>query len=188
MSSEFYDLYNSFEQPELFDVLLNPDNYQPEAVECAKQVLREKRWTDAYSKVYAEKKVEQRQQDEEEQTNNVKLAEYYRKAVDIKMQHHRYSVLHGDGDRFEERLAALNIEYFKEDPTLSRLNFNPEYQAYYFKTNDIDAVDEIGKELGIFSAAYDNTQAQQWPYVKLVAIITIGFIIFYSLYELFSKK
>jgi len=187
MSSEFYDLYKSYEQHELFEVLLHPDDYQPEAVECAKQVLREKRWQADYQKLLEEQKTEQEQEAEEEQEDNLEKAEYFRKAVEIKMQHHLYSVLLGDTEKFEERLAALKLDYFKEDQTLSRQSYNPDFQLYYFKTEDTDTVDAIGKELGIFNNVYDSAQAQGKSQMKFLGIILIGFAVVFGLYALFKK-
>jgi hypothetical protein len=187
MNSSFYDLYNSYNQQELFEVLLHPEDYQREAIDCATQILVEKKWADEYDKVCEEKKTEQEKQTEEEEANNLKMAEYYRKAVDIKMQHNGYKVLLADTEKFEERLAALNIDYFKEDPTLSRQAFNPDFHYYYFKAEDVVAVDAIGKELGIFSNAYENTKAQDRAQWKFLAVILIGFAVVCGLYLLFKK-
>ena len=187
MSSAFYKLYSGYSKQELFEVLLQPEDYQREAIDCAVQILVEKKWADEYDKLCEEHNAEQEKLADEENANNAKLAEYYRKAVDIKMQNHGYNVLHGDTDRFEERLDALNIDYFKEDSSLSRLNFNPEYQPYYFKTEDIDAVDEIGKDLGIFSKAYDSSSVVQKSQAKMLGIIFIGFVVLYGLYTLFKR-
>ena len=188
MSSEFYNLYNSYGQQELFEVLLNPTDYQPEAMECAMQVLIEKKRVEDYQKISDSKKAEQEKESEQQEQDTIEKAEYYRKAVQIKMQRYSYSVLLSDTSKFEAKLAELNIEYFIEGQTDVLQLSATSSQTYYFKKEDTDTVDRVYKELGISSNSFNVQKAEFNMQIKLIGVIVFGILLVYGLYYLFTKQ
>jgi|KBSMisStandDraft_5_1062788.scaffolds.fasta_scaffold247614_3 hypothetical protein len=44
MDFDFETLYNSYSKDELYEILKNQDDYQPEAVSAAKKIAKEKGW------------------------------------------------------------------------------------------------------------------------------------------------
>jgi hypothetical protein len=188
MSSEFYDLYKSYDQQELFEILLNPDGYQPEAIECAKQILREKRWSADYQKALEIKKAEQDKADKVEQEDILEKADYYKRAVEIKMQHNAYSVLLGDTSKFEAKLSELNIEYFTDSQSDILQPLTTDYQTYYFKNEDIATVDSIYKELNISSAVF-NVEKKAFDFeVRLLFFIVIAVLLIYGAVRWLSSQ
>ena len=169
MENQFYELYNTFDKQELFDVIIHAADYQPEAVECAMQVMREKRWSNDYSELLQAQSEQLKEKEQEEQQDILLKAEFYRKEVEIKMQNNGYSI-RGTEDgmlaRFIEALADKDIEYFQESE-YSVLKFNPSNE-YYFKNEDVAEVDALCKELGIDAYVSKNFS---W-YTLVVAVVT----------------
>ena len=150
MAKQFYELYNTFDKQELFDIIINAADYQPEAVECAIQVMHEKRWDNDYRRLLQAQEEQSKIKEEEEQEEILIKAEFYRKEIEIKMQHNGYSFRPASDDllqKFLEALADKGIEYFQESE-YSVLKFNASSE-YYFRNEDVAEVDALCKEIGL---------------------------------------
>ena len=187
MNSQFYDLYKSYNQKELFDVLLHANDYQPEAVASALQLVKEKGWSDHYQKLIDEKKQQDEKAVKEEQTENLEKAEYYRKAVLIKTQNNSFEVRIGEIPKFEARLAELNVDYFREDKNIgTQLDVYPT-QTYYFKNEDVELVDKVCKEVGVTAAPYLDPRLFFFPELKMAVGAILFLLLAYLLYYISIK-
>src|SRR5436190_12538188 len=130
MTTSLYELYNSYEKQELFKILLSPEDYQAQAIEISKRILKEKDWTTEFKKVRTKNKEQLRKEIEEK-------AGYYRKAVDFQEQKNSFQVRIADVPKLEGALIENNIDFFREDKNVGvQLDSYPT-QTYYFKDADL---------------------------------------------------
>src|SRR4051812_41016611 len=115
MTPSLYELYKSFRKHELFKILLSPKDYQPEAVETAKRIIKEKNWTVEYEKALADNNMVIEKHEQQLQKEIEEKAAYYTKAVKFQEQHNSFQVRIADTAKFEGALINEGIDFFKED-------------------------------------------------------------------------
>jgi len=176
MATQFYDTYQSYSKDELFKIVLTPDDYQPAAVIAAIQVITEKNWKEELDKRLEEK----REQDEEDIKEK---AEYYKKAVEFQEQHNSIQITTSNIPKFEFALAEKGIEFFREDKNVGiQLDYYPT-QTYYFKDQDVEAVDKITKDLGLVAAPYTDIKPFFGFEMKVIVIALVVILLLYLLFK-----
>jgi hypothetical protein len=174
MTASLYELYYSYEKEELFKILLNPEDYQAQAVETAKRILKEKDWITEFEKVRTENEAQLRKEIEEK-------AGYYRKAVDFQEQKNSFQVRIADVPKLEGALIKNNIPFFREDKNVGvQLDSYPT-QTYYFNDVDLKEVDRITKQIGLRAAAYVDPQPFFRFEIKVLIIVVIIVAIIFTL-------
>lgn len=174
MPSQFYETYQDYSKDKLFEIVLSPDDYQPAAVIAAIQVITEKKWKEELDKRLEEGR--------EAYAADIKeKAEYYKNAVEFQEQRNSFQVITADILKFESALADQNIEFFREDKVTGlRLEGFPT-ETYFFKNEDVEAVDKITKDLGLVTGAYTSTK----PFVRFeIKVLIIALVIIALLYLL----
>lgn len=183
MSQLFYEKYQTLEKFELFDIVLRPEDYQPEAIPVAKQVISERGWSNELNEKMAEANKEREQKEEEFQHEVEEKAEYYKNVVEFKNQGNSFQVRIPDIPRFEGALEEHNIPYFREDKNIGpQLDAYPT-QSYYFKNEHVDVVDQLSQDLGLVTAPYADIK----PFFKfelkvlvIVIVIAVALVLFFS--------
>jgi hypothetical protein len=175
MTDSFYKIYSHYSKHQLLEILRNENEYQAEPVNAAKKIADEKRWTNEIESLLSKETLE------EEQVIKEKAA-YYKKAVEFQDQKNSFQVRIADVPKFEGALANAGMDYFKEDKNVGVLLDTYPTQTYYFKTDDLDKVDELTKSIGLRSATYVDPQ----PFfrfefkvifvVVIIVLIVIGII------------
>jgi hypothetical protein len=172
--NSFYERYKHLGKEELIEIVLSPADYIPEAIEAARQVIIDNRW----SQELAERLKQQTEIDEEEQKafeeDVVEKADYYRRVVEIKSQNNYFFIRVSHIPEFEGKLVEHNIEFYREDKHIGPQIDNYPTQAYYFRHEDVKAVDEIVKEIGLITTPYHDVK----PGFKMELII-LGFVILF---------
>ncbi len=171
MSDFLYDQYQSLNKDDLFDILLHPENYQAEAIPVAKKVISEKRWTNDLNKKLDEIKKKHEKDQEKFQLEVEEKANYYKNVVAFKNQGNSFQVRIPDIPKLEGALEEKEIAFFREDKNIGvQLDTYPT-QSYYFKDEDVEAVDKLTQELGLITAPYAD--AKPFFFFELKALVVI---------------
>jgi hypothetical protein len=178
-----YEKYQGFAKQELFDVLLESQDYTPEAVDAAMQILKEKGWSAELEKIRLERQEKAEAELLLEQEEIVEKAEYYKNVVEFR-NGYSFQVRIADIPRFEGILEEKNIAFFREDKNIGvQLDSYPT-QSYYFRYEDAEKVDEIAKELQLITAPYTDIKPF-WGFEMKAVVITIiasiGLVVLYKL-------
>lgn len=158
----FYDKYQDYTKKQLFDILFHRDDYQQEAVEAATYFLRKNKWDAEFEKL-----LEKQQQAYE--TEITEKAEYYSKEVEFRKDNNYYLIRPGEAQAFEDRLNIANIRYFKMDNDVDLFKVPYPAVVYYFKNQDIEAVDKICVELNLET----TFNVDQNPFLKMEVKVMI---------------
>ena len=181
MTPSLYERYNSYEKQELFKILLRPEDYQKEAVETAKRIVKEKDWTGEYEKILAENNAIIEKQEQELQKEVEEKAAFYKKAVEFHEQRNSFQVRTSDMAKFEGALIQNNIDFYREDKHVGvQLDSYPT-QTYYFKDKDIKEVDRVTKEIGLRAATYLDPQPFFRFELKVLIIVLIVIAVIFAL-------
>jgi hypothetical protein len=187
MTSEYYEQYKVLSKREILDIILSAKDYQPEAVNAARQIISEKGWITDLEKVLQQKKEEEKEKQVEEQQTILENSEYYKKAVEFKRQKHSFQVRFADIPRFEAALSDRNISFFREDKNVRAVFEIYPAQTYFFRDEDVIAVDKLTKELVLVDNPYMDVKPFAWFEIKtyLIAIVVVvALIILASLLKL----
>lgn len=180
----YYDTYKNYNQDELFNIVLTPDDFQPDAVKAARQIIAEKKWSnDLKKRLEAVNKEEIIEQNNYEQEIKEK-AEYYKNVVEFKNEGNSFEVKIADIPKFESALAENGIEFFREDKNIGvQLDSYPT-QTYFFRNEDVEKVDEITKNLSLVTAPYTDIRPFFGFEIKVVLVVialTLLLLLFFKL-------
>ncbi|MEO8146977.1 MAG: hypothetical protein ABI723_05030 [Bacteroidia bacterium] len=171
MTTKFYDTYKSFNKDELFKIVLSPDDYQPDAVIAAKQIIAERKWTDDLNKKLEERDQKETEEEKFYEQEVKEKAAYYKNVVEFKNQDNSFQVRIADIPKFEALLSRRNIEFYREDKNVGvQLDTYPT-QTYFFKSKDAKAVDKITKDLGLVTAPYTDIKPFFGFEIKVTLIV-----------------
>ena len=126
VNNPFYDRMNSLSKEELFDVLVHHKDYNPQAIEAAVQVCKEKNYVGEFKALSdeLEKQADLEKRSEEEQAG---------KLQDINLSNRiRFSISTGNQINFEGQLIRHNINFYKSEG----YNVEALVMNYYFSDKD----------------------------------------------------
>jgi hypothetical protein len=171
METKFYDTFQNFSQEDLFKIIFEPENYRPDAVSAARQIITEKNWTNELNRqIEINNKKSAEEQELYEQEIKEKAA-YYKNVVEFQNQRNAFQIRIADVPKFEAALSDQGIEYFREDKNIGvQLDSYPT-QTYHFKTADAEQVDLITKNLGLVTAPYADARPFFRFEVKVLLIV-----------------
>lgn len=176
MTTQFYSRFKDYSQEQLFNMVLNADDYQAEALTVARQIIKEKGWTNDLDKQIEEINKKKLEEEDIEQQEIIEKAEYYKNIVKFKNDNNSFQIRIADIPRFEGVLVKEGIEFFREDKNIGvQLDSYPT-QTYFFLNKDVERVDEISKKLRLVTAPYNDIK----PFIKFeikVLFIAILFTI-----------
>jgi len=182
MKTQFYDRYIDYSKDELFKIILAPDDFQQDAVSTAQQIIAEKNWTSELNKRLEEQNKKNIEDTAHLEQEIEEKAEYYRNVVEFKKDNNSFQVRIADIPKFEAKLEAKKIKFFREDKNIGvQLDSYPT-QSYFFKNEDVKKVDEITKNLRLVTSPYSDNK----PFFKfeikvlliVVALTILAFILF----------
>jgi len=132
MDFDFETLYNSYSKDELYEILKNQDDYQPEAVSAAKKIAKEKGWLSSINfelNILEEESNKKRQ--EQEKINSIVNDQCF---LEINKNH----IIETDSI-----LSENDIEYY----FIEKNNVKNPGRFYYFFRKDIERVKRLlGKD------------------------------------------
>jgi ABC-type antimicrobial peptide transport system permease subunit len=174
MTQQFlYEKFKHYNQEKLFEIGFNEENYKPEIVQLAKQIITENGWQEIFEKELAEIKKKKKEEEERYEIEIEEKADYYKDVVEFRNEGNSFQVRIADIPKLEASLHEHEIEFFREDKHIGvQLDAYPT-QTYFFRTKDIEKVDNITKELQINTAPY----ADLLPFAKFEGIAIIIIII-----------
>lgn len=109
--TQFYERYKNYSQDELFRIVLSPEDFQPDAVITAQQIITENRWTDELNKQLEEKNRKNIEEEELRQQEIKEKAAYYKNIVEFKNDNNSFQVRTADIPKFEAKLRAKKIKF-----------------------------------------------------------------------------
>jgi hypothetical protein len=176
MTTELYDLYNTYTSKQLFDIIINKKDYNPEAVYVAEKIVKEKRLITEFQIYIEEYKIKTN----EEQNHEEYSQEYYQNIVDFKNNHTFYDIKLEDIAKFEEKLNENKIEFFKEEELIKIRNGSELIQSYSIKNEDVEQVEKIIVELDIIpQSLHDKPGLYKFEIITiLILLITIVLMMF----------
>lgn len=171
MTKYFYNRFKNYNQEELFKIVFAPDDYQPEAVNAARQLITEKNLTNDFNKRLEEQNKKNIEEEELLQQEISEKAEYYKSVVEFKNDNNSFQVRIADIPKFEGALGAEGIDFFREDKNIGvQLDSYPT-QTYFIRNEDAEKVDEIVKGLGLVTLPYSDIKPFFNFQIKVLLIV-----------------
>ena len=183
MTTEFHKRFLSYSEEELFNIVLNPSDFQLDAVLEAKQIIFDKNWTRDFNERLAalNKKIAKEQEQIEQEIEE--KAEYYKNVLVIKNDGNSFQIRIADIPKFEAELNDKGIEFFREDKNIGVQLDNYPSQTYFFKNEDIAVVDEISKNIGLITAPYTDIKPFFRFEIKVILIVVVVIIVLILLFR-----
>ena len=167
----FYNRYQKLSKEELVSIVLNPGDYQADAVLTAKQIIEEKNWTADLEQQIADTNQKRAEEEELEAIEIAEKAAYYQNILELKKEKNSFEINIADVAGFEARLVENEIEFHRQDKNIgAQLDLYPT-QTYFFRTEDCARVDELVIEMGMNTVPYTN------PYIEMFVIAGIVFFL-----------
>jgi predicted nuclease with TOPRIM domain len=177
MTGSLYEKFKYYNQEKLFVIGFNPENYKPEIVQIAKQIIAERGWKDIFERELEEIKKQRKEAEDHYEEDIKEKAEYYKNVVEFKNEGNSFQVRITDIPNFEAALNACEIEFHREDKHIGvQLDSYPT-QTYFFRDQDIRKVDDITKELQINTAPYADIRPFVRFEIKVIVIVIIIIIL-----------
>ncbi|WP_026970236.1 hypothetical protein [Algoriphagus terrigena] len=130
--NEFYERYSSFEKEKLFEIILNKDGYQENAVFAAKRVVFNKNFSNELAELIASHQASTIDRQSMELEIFTQKAEYYAKAVKFKKENNVINIRTSEIIRFEAALQNESIDYFSEDKNVDAFMAHFPTHSYFF--------------------------------------------------------
>lgn len=176
MHTKYYERFQTYPAEKLFNVILNPPDFQDEAVETAKRIVEEKNWVEALNIQLEEKNKLELIADAIETEEIENKAAYYNEILDYQTNGFSFEVRIADFAKLEGALIEREIEFYRADKNIGvQLDTYPT-QTYYFKNKDKLVVDELTKEIGLLTLPYADIK----PFFFFTAITFIAATIFFT--------
>lgn len=173
----FYDTYKNYSKEELFGIIINQKDYQPEAIKAAMHLIENKKWSDELA-IFVEEMNKNREEKEEILNQEiVEKAAYYKRWVELREENNHIEINIGDVPKFEGELNILGIEYFKEEKNIGTLDNKYVIQRYFFKSEDIEAVNELTKKLQLITGIHSNNE-KLFKYERIVYLVMALFMLY----------
>lgn len=183
MASNFYERYQNYDADKLINIVLNPDDFQAEAVETAKKIIYEKNWVDQLNQRQEENKKFEIIANSIEEEDIENKARYYADLVDFQHNGFFIQVRISDIPKLEGMLDEHGIKFLREDKNIGvQLDKYPT-QTYYFRHEDMVVVDDITKKLELIAAPYADIKPFFSFELKATFISLIIILILYFLFQ-----
>lgn len=167
--TNFKTHFSAFTNEKLFNILLYPKDYQPQAIEAARAIVKERGLEDELNALLKKQTEEQEIQEQQEFNDVVEKAKYYKDLVEWRETGVSFNIRIFDIPRFESQLAEQEIIFHREDKHVgAQLDTYPT-QMYYFRQEDAERVDELVKKLELITAPYTDIK----PFFKFGIVVTI---------------
>jgi hypothetical protein len=184
MENSFYALYQKLRKEELIQIVVSVSDYQPDAIEAAKKVIAERKWTSDLQAALNRENLRIEEEKELYENELLEKAEYYQNAVRFKKENNRLEVRIGDIPKFEGALYEADIKFFREDKNPGLYLEHYPTQTYFFKNEDAADVDKIAMALGMVSNPHMDIKPFWKPEMKLYLIaaglILLGLLLFFA--------
>ncbi|MDF2454299.1 MAG: hypothetical protein K0R51_292 [Cytophagaceae bacterium] len=168
--TDFQTHFSSFSNEKLFSIILNPKDYQPQAIEAARAIVKERGLEDELNALLQKQAAAQDIQEQQEFEQVVEKAKYYKDLVEWRETGVSFSIRIFDIPRFEGQLGEQEIVFHREDKHVgAQLDTYPT-QMYYFRKEDAEAVDLLVKKLELITAPYTDIK----PFFKFEIVVTIA--------------
>ena len=180
MENEFYIKYKTFSKNKIFDILINKDDYQNDAVNAAKKIIRENNWDSELKEIIEIQK---------QNYNNeiAEKAEYYKNIIEFQKDNFYFNIKIADVPKFEAELIKENIDFYREDKNIGpQLDYFPT-EKYYFKKKDIEKADNICKRINLITQPYSEHKQFFRFEVKVILIVIIIAIFISFIFSRFIK-
>jgi hypothetical protein len=175
MKNDFYNKYKTFSKNQIFDIVINKDDYQTDAVDAVILIVKENNWESEIND-----KIKKLNQDYENEI--AEKAEYYNRVVEFQRDNFCFNIRISDIPRFESVLVKKNIDFLREDKNIGvQLDSYPT-QKYYFKEKDIKKVDEICISLKLITQPYADIKPFIKFELKVILIAVIVALLFYLIF------
>ena len=176
MYTKYYERFQTYPAEKLFKIILNPSDFQDEAVQTAKKIVEEKNWTEALN-LKKEEKIKLQIIAEENETEEIETkAAYYNEILDYQTNGFSFEVRIADFAKLEGALYERGIPFYRADKNIGvQLDAYPT-QTYYFKNKDKMIVDDLTKEIGLLTLPYADIK----PFFFFTAITFIAATIFFT--------
>ena len=171
--THFQTHFTSFENEKLFNIILDPKDYQPQAIEAARALVKERGLENELNALLRKQTEEQEIQEQQDFDEVVEKAKYYKDLVEWRETGVSFNINTFDIPRFESELTNQEISFHREDKHIGvQLDTYPT-QVYYFKQEDSEIVDEIVKRLELITAPYTDIK----PFFKFGIVVTIIMVV-----------
>ncbi len=170
MSPELYERYQAYSKKQLFDILINKEDYQPDAVKAAERVVKENNWEEDFAELINEL-------EQEYQAGIEEKAAYYKKAVEFKKDRISFEIKPSDIPKFEATLIKHDIEFFREDKYVGTQLDSYPTERYYFKKEDSKTVDKICIDLKLITLPHVDVKPFWSMELKVTIIVILVFLL-----------
>jgi len=175
--NNFHEHFSTFDNEKLFKIILDPNDYQPQAIAAAQAIVKERGVQEELAVLLKERDAAQEVQEQQAFDEIVEKAKYYKSVVEIKQQGFYFNIRVSDVPKFESQLAQHAIEFHREDKHIgAQLDTYPT-QIYYFKREDTEIVDQLVKGLKLVTVPYMDIK----PFFKLEFFVLLAVIILFIL-------
>ncbi len=175
--NNFHQHFSSFDNEKLFKIILDPTDYQPQAIATAQAIVKERGAQEELAALLKARDAAQEVQEQLEFDEIVEKANYYKSVVEIKQQGFYFNIRVSDVPKFEGQLAQHGIEFHREDKHIgAQLDTYPT-QTYYFKREDTETVDRLVKGLKLVIVPYMDIK----PFFKFEILVLLAVIILFIL-------
>ncbi len=170
--TNFQTHFSSFSNEKLFNIILDPKDYQPQAIEAARSLVKERGLENELNALLHKQAAAQDVQEQQEFDEVVEKAKYYKDLVEWRETGVSFSIRIFDIPRFEGQLTEEQIVFHREDKHVgAQLDTYPT-QMYYFRKEDAERVDELVKKLELITAPYTDIK----PFFKFEIIVTVAVV------------
>jgi len=172
--NEFYERFSAYEKEKLFDIIINKDRFQKNAVLAAKRIIVNKNLSNELVDLI--ESLEVKKNDEESMAKEIiaQKADYYANALKLKKENNHINIRTSEIIRFEAALQKESINYFSEDRNVDAFMAHFPTHAYYFHTEDLESVDLIVKQLQMTDPHLDQRPFFKFE-LKMIAIAVAVF-------------
>lgn len=167
--TNFQTHFSSFSNEKLFSIILDPKDYQPQAIEAARALVKERGIENELNALLHKQAAAQDIQEQQEFEEVVEKAQYYKDLVEWRETGVSFSIRIFDIPRFEGQLAEEQIVFHREDKHVgAQLDTYPT-QTYYFRKEDAEKVDDLVKKLELVTVPYTDIK----PFFKFEMIVSM---------------
>ena len=172
---DFYNRFSSFNNEKLLSIVLDPMNYQPDAIEVARVLLKERGLQNELDAMLSQQAADNEVQEQRQFDEVVEKTKYYKDLVEWRETGVSFNIRVFDIPRFESELANQEIAFHREDKHVgAQLDTYPTH-TYYFGQEDAETVDQMVKSLELITVPYTDIK----PFFKFEFVVAIIlFVIF----------
>ncbi len=178
---DFYKRFISFDDETLFKIVMTPEEYNTQAIETARKIIKERGLQEELLVQLKEQAVTKELQEQRDYEEIVEKSGYYTQVVEFKNSGVSFDIRVSDIPKFESELIDQGIEFHREDKHIgAQLDAYPT-QMYYFKKSDGDAVDQIVKRIELITTPHlYHNHYFKFEIVAIVLAIVLAILLFFT--------